>query len=107
VAPRATLRLAGATPIVKSGGGVMMSVAPTSCARLPAVPRSVRFAVPGAVPLPVTTVKVDVTEPLGRIRTTAPRSHARFKVGTLVGGQHKRCRWLAPSYDLQLVSTRH
>ena len=42
-----------------------------------------------------------------RIRTAASRSHARFEVASLVGRQHKRCRWHAPSYDLQLVSTSH
>ena len=42
-----------------------------------------------------------------RIRTTASRSHARFEGGALVGCQHERCRWHAPSYDLQLVSTSH
>ena len=41
------------------------------------------------------------------IRAAASRSHARFELGALVGGQHKRCRWHAPSYDLQLVSTSH
>jgi hypothetical protein len=42
-----------------------------------------------------------------RIRATASGSHARFEVGSLIGRQHKRWRWHAPSYDLQLVSTSH
>jgi len=38
-----------------------------------------------------------------------PLSHpfVERQVGSLVGRQHKRCRWHAPSYDLQLVSTSH
>jgi hypothetical protein len=42
-----------------------------------------------------------------RIRSTTARTHARFEIGSLGGRQHKRCRWHAPSYDLQLVSTSH
>lgn len=70
---------AGLADIEKSGGGVTFSVTPAACESDPELPVMVSVAAPVAVAAVVTTLSVDVAEPLdGGVTETGFKVHVAF-----------------------------